>query len=377
VVSERTGRRVEAEAAPDPVETAEPASPPPRRRGLRPILLVVVPLVVIVGGALLYMSGGRYVDTDNAYVGASMVLITSQVTGPVDKVFVHEGQHITAGQPLFEIDPAPYRSALAAAQAVRDGVRIELASLKQQYQQSLSDIANAKIQVAYQQTNYERIAKLASHQFSAKADLDKAKLGLDTAKAQLASAQVGAQSVLAKLSGNADLPLAQFPDYMKAEAALADAQRNLAHTVIRAPIAGIATQTDNASPAMPNVVSGKFMTPGALAMAVVSDKNMWVDANPKETEIANIKAGDPATIVVDAYPGHTFKGHVASISPGTGSQFSLLPAQNASGNWIKVGQRVPVRVVIDDQPGDPVLRAGMSANVSIDTGTPSMLSRLF
>jgi membrane fusion protein (multidrug efflux system) len=153
VVSERTARRVEAEAAPERVEAAEPASPPPRRRGLRPILLVVVPLVVIVGGALLYLSGGRYVDTDNAYVGASMVLITSQVTGPVDKVFIHEGQHVTAGEPLFEIDPAPYRSALGAAKAVRDGARIELASLKQQYQKSLSDIANAKIQVAYQQTN--------------------------------------------------------------------------------------------------------------------------------------------------------------------------------------------------------------------------------
>jgi membrane fusion protein (multidrug efflux system) len=249
--------------------------------------------------------------------------------------------------------------------------------LKLQYQKGLRDITTAQAQVSYQEANYKRIANLASHQFSAKADLDKAKLDLDTATAQLASAQVAAQAVLAQLGGNANLPLDQFPDYMKAQAALSNAQRDMRNTIVRAPISGIATQTDNASPAMPSVVTGKFMTPGALAMALISDTNVWVDANPKETELANVKAGDPATIVADAYPGHTFKGHVDSISPGTGSQFSLLPAQNASGNWVKVVQRVPVRVVVDRQPGDPVLRAGMSAYVSIDTGAPSMLSRLF
>src|SRR6185312_13333026 len=277
----------------------------------------------------------------------------------------------------FEIDPTPYRIAVRQAEANQEAAKLELAALKQQYQKSLADIDTAKAQVAFQQSNYDRIAPLANRNISTKADLDKARSDLTTAKAQLFSAQQAAQEVLAQLAGDPNLPIARFPDAMKAAATLAEAQRNLSLTTIRAPIDGVATQTDNTSPALPSVVDGKYMAPGAAALAIVSDTNVWVDANPKETELEGIKPGSPATVVVDAYPGHTFQGHVQSISPGTGAQFSLLPAQNASGNWVKVVQRITVRVVVDRQPGDPVLRSGMSADVTIQNGQKSLLQKLF
>jgi membrane fusion protein (multidrug efflux system) len=183
--------------------------------------------------------------------------------------------------------------------------------------------------------------------------------------------------VLAQLAGDPNLPIAKFPDAMKAAAALAEAERNLSLTTIRAPIDGVATQTDNTSPALPSVVDGKYMAPGSAALAIVSDTNVWIDANPKETQLEGIKVGSPATVVVDAYPDHTFHGRVVSISPGTGAEFSLLPAQNASGNWVKVVQRITVRVTVDRKPDDPALRAGMSASVTIDTGKKSLLEQIF
>jgi membrane fusion protein (multidrug efflux system) len=306
-----------------------------------------------------------------------MVVITPQIAGAVDKVFVHEGQRVKAGDPLFEIDPAPYRIAVRQAVAAQEAAKLELAALKQQYQKSRSDIGTAEAQLAFQQSNFERISSLATRNISTKADLDKARADLATAKAQLASVKEASQQVLAQLAGDPNLTADKFPDAMKAAATLAEAQRNLTLTTIRAPIDGIATQTDNTSPALPSVVDGKYMAPGAAALAIVSDTNVWVDANPKETELEGIKPGSPATVVVDAYPGHTFQGHVQSISPGTGAQFSLLPAQNASGNWVKVVQRITVRVVVDRQPGDPVLRSGMSADVTIQNGQKSLLQKLF
>jgi membrane fusion protein (multidrug efflux system) len=339
--------------------------------------MVVVPLVLIVLGGLYYMSLGGTVSTDNAYVGAPMVVVSPQVAGAVDRVFVREGQHVKAGDPLFEIDPTPYRIAVRQAEANREAAKLELAALKQQYQKSLADIDTAKAQVAFQQSNYDRIAPLANRNISTKADLDKARSDLTTAKSQLFSAQQAAQEVLAQLAGDPNLPIARFPDAMKAAAALAEAERNLSLTTIRAPIDGVATQTDNTSPALPSVVDGKYMAPGTLALAIVSDTNVWVDANPKETQLEGVKVGSPATIVVDAYPDHTFHGHVQSISPGTGAEFSLLPAQNASGNWVKVVQRITVRVAVDHEAGDPVLRSGMSATVDIDTGKKSLLDQIF
>ncbi|HVV94551.1 MAG TPA: HlyD family secretion protein [Hyphomicrobiales bacterium] len=372
-------RRVETEPTPvrERAETPPAEAAPKKSRRRRVILLVVVPLVAIVLGGLYYMSGGGTISTDNAYVGAPMVVISPQISGAVDRVFVREGQHVKAGDPLFEIDPAPYKIAVQQAIAAQEAAKLELAALKQQYRKSLADIETAKAQVAFQQSNYDRIAPLANRNISTKADLDKARADLASAKAQLVSVQQASQMVLAQLAGDPDLPIVKFPDAMKAAAALAEAERNLSLTTIRSPIDGVATQTDNTSPALPSVVDGKFMAPGTAALAVVSDTHVWVDANPKETELEGVKVGSPATVVVDAYPGHTFQGHVESISPGTGAQFSLLPAQNASGNWVKVVQRITVRVAVDRKPDDPVLRSGMSADVTIDTGKKSLLEQIF
>ncbi len=168
-------------------------------------------------------------------------------------------------------------------------------------------------------------------------------------------------STLNQLLGNPDLPLAEFPEYALAKAALDDAQRNLDHTTVRAPMPGTATQVDN-------IQLGRFVAAGTPVLSVIDDQAPWVEANPKETDITYLRVGQKATLDVDSFPDHTFKGTVVAVSPGTGAQFSILPPQNATGNWVKVVQRVPVRIAFDKDEDTRLLRSGMSVNVEIDTG---------
>jgi membrane fusion protein, multidrug efflux system len=359
------GTAMDARSTITEVPAAASPSPaaPRRRRLLRLVLLVLVPLLALGGFGAWYFSGGRYVTTDNAYVGAPKVMVASQVTGPIATVSVREGQHVAAGDELFRIDPEPYEIALADARAALGAAELSLAALKESWQRAQTAISAAQATVDYEHHHYDRIESLAGRQFSTEADLDKALSDKVNAEQQLAAARSAADEIAAKLGGDPDLPEARYPPVTQAKASLAEAERDLRLTRILAPIPGTATQTDL-------VVPGRFLATGTAAMAIIDTDHAWVDANPKETDLSAVKTGDAVDISVDAYPDHVFHGTVRAVSPGTGAQFSVLPAQNASGNWVKVVQRIPIRIDVTHGDGEPPLRAGMSAWVSIDTGAP-------
>ncbi|MDB5504849.1 MAG: putative efflux pump protein (HlyD domain), EmrA-FarA family [Tardiphaga sp.] len=357
-------------SAPD-AGTASPPRPGLLRRHRRTLLLVVLPIVALVGGVAFYLSGGRYVTTDDAYVGAQKVLITPDISGNVDKVVVREGQHVREGDVLFEIDPVPFQIAVRQAQAT-------LAQQKTSYD---TLVGNVKIYGQMQdlmqqgadlkQRDVERKNTLVKSNFGSQLDLDNSATALVTARAQLELLRQQLSTARNQLLGNPDLPLEEFPPYAQAKAALDQAQRNLDHTTLRAPISGTATQVDN-------IQLGRFVAAGTPILSVIDDAKPWVDANLKESDFTYIAVGQKVDIDVDAFPSHVFKGTVGSLSPGTGAQFAILPPQNATGNFVKVVQRVPVRIYLDHaDPAVQKLKAGMSSFTSIDTNHHRSLAALF
>jgi membrane fusion protein (multidrug efflux system) len=339
------------------------------RRRLRTILLIFVPSIAALIGFGLYFTGGRYISTDNSYVGAQKVLITPDVSGRVTRAVVTEGQHVAAGDVLFEIDAAPFRFALTQAQSKLDSVRVDFSKLKSNLQTlgTLVDLAQKNVEI--KQRDVDRKTILAKSQAGSAADLDNAVAAIVSAQLQAEFAVQQRSDVLNQLLGKPDLPIDQFPPYMQASAVLDQAKRDLDHTVLKASISGIATQVDNIQP-------GRFVTAGSPVLSVVDDQKPWVDANPKETDVTYLRTGQKAEITVDAFPDRVFHGTVSSVSPGTGAQFAILPPQNASGNWVKVVQRLPVRIFFDAGQDISNLRAGMSANVDIDTGRQRTIGSL-
>ena len=362
------------EAKSKPEQAAETEAPAkaarPSRQRLRLVLLVVLPALAALIGFGFYLSGGRYVSTDNAYVGAQRVLITPDVSGKIVHVAVIEGQHVNPGDELFTLDAEPYRLAVQQAQAKLAAARSDYDKAKSTLG-SLSTLAElAQKNVALKQRDVERKSQLFASRAGSQADVDTAMGGLVTAQLQAQFTKQQRESTLSQLLGNAELPLAQFPEYAQAKAALDDAQRNLDHTVVRAPMSGTATQVDN-------IQLGRFLAAGSPVLSVIDDHDPWVEANPKETDITYLRVGQKVTIAIDSFPDHTFKGTVVAVSPGTGAQFSILPPQNATGNWVKVVQRVPVRIAFDKGEDTHLLRSGMSVVVDIDTGhsrLPSFLA---
>jgi membrane fusion protein (multidrug efflux system) len=341
-------------------EQATARSPRKSRRSLRMILLVVLPLIALIAGGIFYLSGGRYIETDNAYVGAQKVLITPDVSGQIVQIAVREGQHVNPGDELFALDKKPFQLAVDAARAKLATARADYDKLKATLGSLTTLIQLANKSVELKQRDYERKAQLAKSSATSQADVDNAAAAVVTAQLQAQLAEQQRVQSLSQLSGDANLPLEKFPEYAQAQSAVDNAERDLAHTVVRAPISGIATQVDN-------IQLGRFVAAGGPVFSVIDDAQPWVDANPKETDITYLRVGETATLDVDSFPNHTFHGHVVSVSPGTGAQFSILPPQNASGNWVKVVQRVPVRIAFDKDDFTGKLRAGMSVNVSIDT----------
>jgi membrane fusion protein (multidrug efflux system) len=331
------------------------------RQRLRMILLVVAPAAAVLIGIAIYLSGGRYISTDNAYVGAQKVLITPDISGKVIYVAVREGQQVKPGDELLTLDSVPFRLALEQAKAKLATARSDFDKLKTNLK-SLGTLAElAQKNVELKRRDVERKSKLVSTQAGSQADLDTSAGALVTAQLQAEFTAQQRDSTLNQLLNNSNLPLEQFPEYAQAKAALDQAQRDLDHTTLRAPISGTATQVDN-------IQLGRFVAAGGPILSVIDDRTPWVDANPKETDITYLRLGQKATLDVDSFPDHTFKGTVVAVSPGTGSQFSILPPQNASGNWVKVVQRVPVRIAFDKDENTKLLRSGMSVNVEIDTG---------
>jgi membrane fusion protein (multidrug efflux system) len=368
-----------------PEQKGNPASPEsrpklaaePRRRlmaGMRRyrrfLLLVVLPLVALVAGVTFYLNGGRYVTTDDAYVGAQKVLITPDISGKIEKVVVKEGQQVKDGDVLFEIDPVPFRLAVQQAKATLAQAKVTydnlVADLKIYSQ--MNDLAQQGVDL--KRRDVDRKSSLVKNNFGSQLDLDNSATALVTASAQMELLRQKIATATAQLLGNPALPVEEFPPYALAKAALDQAERNLDHTVMRAPMPGVATQVDQ-------IQLGRFVMAGSPVFSIIDVSNPWVDANPKESDFTYVAVGQSVTLDVDAFPNHVFKGTVGSLSPGTGAQFAILPPQNATGNFVKVVQRVPVRIYFDkNDQFVGKLKAGMSVYATIDTNHRRSLAGL-
>ena len=372
--SASTGQTVQFTPArtPGPQPTPAPqAAPPPaptpmvvktKKSGSRRfILIVVIPLLALVAGFGWWLTGGRYVSTDNAYVGADKSLITPQVTGAIVAVHVVEGRKVKVGDPLFDIDPEPYKIALALAKGRVDAARVAFDNLKASYVSNQDQIKMGQDAVNVRKADFNRKTELATRGAGTNVERDTSLAALIQAQQILEFVNNQQASTITKLGGSLDAPLEKFPEYMQAKAGLDDAERNLRNTRVLSPIDGVATQVSQ-------IELGRVAPAGQPVFAVVSDKNLWVDGNPKESDMTYVREDQPATVTIDAFPGLEWKGRLCSIAPGTGAQFSILPPQNASGNWVKVVQRVPLRFCFGPDEDTSNLRAGMSAYLSIDTG---------
>jgi len=336
------------------------ASAAPRSRWRRP-LLILGPVALVVGALVFYFATGRYVTEEDAYVQAVNVSISPQVAGQVVAIAARSNTPVKKADPLFNIDPEPYRIALANAEAQLGVARDQAHTLIETYRSRLKQIDEAKATADYAQTNYERQQHLYDTGAAPRATLDAAIRDLQTAKANLASLQREAAAALAQLGGNPDVPIDQQATVKQAQAAVDSAVRNLRLTSILAPFDGIPHNVES-------IAVGAFLNAGQSAFPLVSTSDFYVEANIRETDLTYVRPGDPARIAIDAYPDAPVAGKVTTLAPASGSVFALLPPQNATGNWVKVVQRIPVRLSFGALPDGVALRAGMSVKVSIDTG---------
>jgi membrane fusion protein (multidrug efflux system) len=327
-------------------------------------------LVAAVVGGWAWLSGGRYVSSDNAYVRADLLLVSTDVSGVVQAIPVREGQQVRAGEVLFRLDPAPFRFAVAGAEAKLRQTALSIEAMKQDYLRMERDAAAQEAAVRLAQAQFDRYADLVRTSSVSRADFDQSRFRLDQAQQQLAALRQQAQVQLARLGGDPEIAPQNHPDFQQAAAELDEARRRLERAVVRAPFDAVVTRVESLQP-------GQYLEAGTPAFGLVGTGQVWVEVNPKETDLTWVKPGDPVTFTVDAYPGRNWRGVVDSISPATGAQFSVLPAQNTSGNWVKVVQRVPVRVRVEPEPDAPPLRAGMSVVARIDTGHRRTLADLF
>lgn len=339
------------------------------KRVIRGVLLLLGIGAVVAGGTYVYWTSGRFAETDNAYVKASMVIVSAEVTGALVDVAVHENQKVWAGDILFKIDDGPYRVALKRAEAQEQVVKAMLESQKASFAQKLDELALARTNVEYQSRELKREQALASQNLGSESDVDSAQHDFDVASQQINIIEQSLAQLRIQLGGDPNLSVTDHAGYLAVKAARDAAAIELDRTNARAPIDGIASKVP---------VKGMHVGPGTPVMSIVSDRDVWIEANYKETDLSHVEAGQRVEIHVDSYPDRDWSGLVESIGQATGAEFSVIPAQNATGNWVKVTQRIPVRIAVDMHEGDPQLRAGMSAVVAIDTGferkLPSFLS---
>ena len=346
------------------------------RRRLRIHLMVGGIALVALVSAVAWFTGGRYASTDNAYVRAAKLMVTTDVSGIVSEVNVKEGQSVKAGDVLFQVDPKPFGIALDSARASLAQTALNIESMKQDYRRILSDIASQEAQMSLAQANFDRADALVKTGSGSRASYDQMRFTLEAAKKQQQALLDQAKVQLARLAGNADIAPPDHPTYRQVKAQVDEAQRQLDHTTVRAPFNGVATQVAALQPGT-YLVSQTAALTNTGAIGLVSTDDVWVEANMKETDLTYVRLGNHVDISVDTYPGRFWSGTVESISPASGAEFSLLPAQNTSGNWVKVVQRITVKVKVDRKLDDPPLRAGMSVFVDIDTKRRRSLADLF
>ncbi|HTH28199.1 MAG TPA: HlyD family secretion protein [Sphingobium sp.] len=339
-------------------ELRQPARARWMSRAGRIALMLSVPLLIAAGLIYYYIANDHYVSTDNAYIHQDKVSVSAEVGGTIIAVAVRENQHVKAGDLLFRIDPAPFRIAAAQADASIAAAQVKVGSMETELRGSSVDIDRAREEVAYFRKAYERQAELLRSGFTTRANIEAAEHALAEANSRLAEAIAEAAKLRADLATGQAAPGVN-PAVLAGRVQKAQALLNLRRTEVRAPVSGIISQADR-------LQVGQLLPQSLPAVSIVVDDRSWVDANFKETDLARMRVGQPVEITVDAYPGMTLRGRVASIGAGTGSEFAILPAQNANGNWVKVTQRVPVRIALDQKPDRPLI-AGLSTHVRVDT----------
>lgn len=340
-----------------------------RSRILRPVLMIGGVLVLAVGALLFWLSGGQYVGSDDTYVDAAKVSLSTDVSGLVAEVYVRDNQHVAAGQALFSLDQSNFNIAVARARANLAQAVLDVNAAKRAYAGSQAQLAAQRVQIAQDRSTLDRYAAVVRSGGVTREVYDNAQFALQADQAKFGELTAASGEQLAKLAGNADIKPQATPEYLAALAQLNSALQAQRDSVVRAPFSGYVTLT-------PQLQPGMYLTAGTAAFGLVSDTDIWITSQPKESDLTWVRDGQPVKITVDTYPGRSWDGVVASISPASGSEFSILPAQNSSGNWVKVVQRIPVRVKITSGPNLP-LRDGMSAEISINTSHHRHFSDLF
>lgn len=356
-MSDAEGYQAIAEAE---VEAAERARRPNGRSRLRWPLMIGVPVVILLVVGFFILTSGRFESTDDAYVQQARAAISASVPGRVVEIDVKENQPVKKGQVLFKLDPADLAVAEASTEAELASARYEVESLKAAYRQKLADVAAAEETLAYTEREARRQQDLAAAGVSSKAQADEARHGADQARRQLAVARQAVASALADLGGRADAPTEEHPRVLQAKAALAKAKLDLSYAGVTAPVDGVVAKVEQ-------LQVGNRVDASQTLFWLVSGRP-WVEANFKENQLAHMRIGQPVNVKIDAYD-HDLTGHVASFSPGTGASFALLPPENATGNWVKVVQRLPVRIALDGEL--PPMGAGLSAHVKVDVRAAS------
>jgi membrane fusion protein, multidrug efflux system len=335
---------------------------------IRPLLLVVVPALAVLVALYVYARGGREVETENAYVKANVVAVSSEVSGRVAEVAVHDNQAVVAGAPLFRLDPTPFELAVARAAAQMEVVRTDVQSLRVEYRATLQEAVEAEDRIAFLTRQLERQEKLKEQGMSRADVYDEARHNLHVAQSRLKSIHESTNRVLAGLLGDPQLPAERHPRYLEAKAMRDTAAVDLARTQIKAPTAGVVSNM--------KLQVGEHVEKGAAVFSLIQSGPVWVEANFKETQLTNMHPGQIAHVVADAYPDIEWEAHVTTIAPATGAEFAILPPQNATGNWVKVVQRIPVLLEVKQPARREQLRAGMTVTVTVDTGRERGLPRV-
>jgi membrane fusion protein (multidrug efflux system) len=360
-------------AAPDHPARAAEAETKARRRWLRPLLFLLLPFALMAGG-YYYVTGGAIMSTENAYVRADIVGVSTDVSGLVKEIAVRENQKVAIGDVLFKLDDLPFQLALKRADAQVGIVSDELNALKSSYRDMQAQIQQAQADVEFYTRDFERQQQLAARNIASQVTFEQAQRNLQSSRQKVASLNQQLAGIAANLAGDPNMAIDKHPRYIDAIAQRDEAARQLGHTIVRAPIAGIVTN-------VPSLQPGQYLVSSTAGFSIVATDHMWIDASPKETELTYVRPGQPVTVSVDTYPDVAWQGIVDSVSPASAASFSLLPAQNTSGNWVKVVQRISMRVRIDAPESKPPLRAGMSVVVNVDTGhargLPSFIKDLF
>lgn len=342
-----------SEAAPELFE-------PELGRRLRRPLMLALPIAVGVLGAFFYLAQEQYVSTDDAFIRAAKVTINARVSGQAVEIAVRDNERVHQGQVLFRIDPEPYQIAVDQAEARLGSARLQIEALKATYRQQQAELQSARETAAFDEREFDRKKMLVASDFTPRAVYERAETDLKVARQRMASIEQQIANTIVALNGDPDGDIGRHPTVRTAKAQLDRAQLDLSYATVTAPDDGIVTKVDD-------LQIGGFVNAGAPTFSLMSSRHIWVEANFRETGLTHMRPGQEATIDVDVYPDRKFRAHIVSMSPATGSEFSILPPENATGNWVKVVQRLPVRLELDDLDPNRPLFSGISVTARVDT----------